>query len=316
MKKVLVTGANGFIGRALCKRLVEDRWSVTAAIRQPETTEIDHRIRLVKVRGIDERTNWGRILEGIDIIVHLAARVHILSEHAIDPLDAFRRVNVKGTVKLAQKASGAGVRRFIYLSSVKVNGEGNKKAYNEENAPQPEDPYGISKMEGEIEVEAACNASDMEWVAIRPPLVYGAGVKANFRALMNLVHKRIPLPLATVRNRRSFIYLGNLVDSIITCMTHHAAAGRTYLVSDDRDVSTPELIRLIAASLNTPSYLFPFPPSVLWFVGKLLGKADTMKRLIGSLSVDISKIKNELSWQPPFSMESGLMNTAKWYKRG
>jgi nucleoside-diphosphate-sugar epimerase len=229
---------------------------------------------------------------------------------------AFRRVNVKGTVNLAQKASRAGVRRFIYLSSVKVNGEGDEKAYNEESAPQPEDPYGISKMEGEIEVRAVCNASDMEKVVIRPPLVYGAGVKANFKALMNMVNKRIPLPLATVRNRRSFIYLGNLVDSIITCMTHPAAAGQTYLVSDDRDVSTPELIRLIAASLNTPSYLFPFPPSVLWLVGKLVGKGDTMKRLIGSLSVDISKIQNELSWQPPFSMESGLMNTSKWYTRG
>ncbi|MCB2149554.1 MAG: NAD-dependent epimerase/dehydratase family protein, partial [Deltaproteobacteria bacterium] len=248
------------------------------------------------------------------IVVHLAARVHQMAEDATDPLYAYRQVNVEGTRNLAESAARAGVKRFVYLSSVKVNGEENAKAYTETHEPSPTDAYGISKMKGESALKTICEKSGMEFVIIRPPLVYGPEVKANFLALMRLVDCRIPLPLASVTNRRSFIYLGNLIDCIYNCMTHPAAAGQTYLVSDDKDVSTPGLIRLIATSLKKPVCLFPFPQAFLSIIGRLLGKENAIKRLLGSLTVDISKIKRELNWTPPFTIESGLLDTADWYK--
>lgn len=315
MKRILVTGANGFIGKELCRQLLEKGYQVRAAVRKPEVFYDINGIQSIKINEIDAHTDWNNAVKDIDIIVHLAARVHVMTDDAPSQINTYRQVNVDGTRSLAETAARAGVNRFVFISSIKVNGEESNKAYKEESTPQPEDPYGISKMEAENELKAVCKATDMERVIIRPPLVYGAGVKANFKTLMNLVHRRIPLPLASVRNQRSFIYLGNLVDSIIICMTHHAAAGQTYLVSDDRDVSTPELIRLIASSLNIQSCLFPFPQFLLRSVGGILGKGDAMKRLLGSLCVDISKIKRELSWQPPFAMESGLIHTAKWYNQ-
>lgn len=237
-----------------------------------------------------------------------------MAEDAVDPLQAYRQVNVKGTKNLVESSARAGVSRFLFLSSVKVNGEESLTAYRENDEPMPEDAYGISKMEGERQLSAIAENCAMEFVVIRPPLVYGPSVKANFLALMRLVDRKIPLPLANVSNRRSFIYLGNLVDCITTCMTHPSAAGQTYLVSDDRDISTPELIRWIACALNTAAYLFPCSQTLLSLVAGLLGKKDALNRLLGTLTVDISKIKRELSWTPPFTVESGLLNTAKWFK--
>ena len=246
-------------------------------------------------------------------MVHLAARVHVMTDNAHDPLGLYRQANVEGTGRLADQAVRAGVKRFIYLSSVKVLGEENENAYSEADDLCPEDDYGISKMEAEESLKAFTGQSGMDHVILRPPLVYGPEVKANFLALMRMVGRKMPLPLATVKNHRSFVYTGNLVDCIFTCMNHPAAAGQTYLVSDDRDLSTPELIRLIASALNKTVYLFPCPQTLLRSIARLLGKGNATNRLFGSLTVDISKIKKELSWTPPFTVESGLLNTAKWF---
>lgn len=309
-----MTGANGFIGNALCQRLLSEGYQVKGTFRRLSRQLGDENLITTIIEDINFKTDWIKALEGMETVVHLAARVHMMAENANNPLAAYRLVNVDGTRHLAESAARAGVKRFVYLSSVKVNGEENAKAYTETNEPSPEDAYGISKMEGESALKAISEKSGMEFVIIRPPLVYGPEVKANFLALMRLIDRKIPLPFASVTNRRSFVYLGNLIDCIFNCMTHPAAAGQTYLVSDDRDVSTPGLIRLIAASLKKPVFLIPFPKVLLRLIGKLLGKGDAIKRLFGSLTVDISKIKRELEWTPPFTIESGLLHTANWYK--
>jgi len=313
-KRVLVTGGTGFIGSALIQVLADRGYKIKAATRQPVLAVENERVSNITVGSIDDSTHWADALKDIDVVVHLAARVHVMEDKAVNPLDAYRKVNSKGTRHLAQSAAHAGVRRFVFLSTVKVNGEERPCAYKEENAPAPADAYGASKEEAEQALRSVAAGTGMECVILRPPLVYGPGVKANFRSLLGVVERNIPLPLAGVRNQRSLIYLGNLVDSIIECMTHPAAANQTYLVSDGRDLSTPELIRAIAASLKTRCMLFPFPVSFLKIAGKLTGKVRIVKRLLGSLSVDISKIKRELAWQPPYSVESGLRHTAKWYK--
>jgi nucleoside-diphosphate-sugar epimerase len=314
VKRILLTGANGFVGLALCKRLLSEGHHITAALRRPAGPFFHESINSVIVGNVDDKTDWTQAVEGIDVVVHLAARVHQMVEGAADPIQAYRQVNVEGTRNLAESAAHAGVGRFVYLSSVKVNGEERLSAYREDDDPAPQDPYGISKREGERQVGVIAEKSAMECVVIRPPLVYGPAVKANFLTLMGLVDRKVPLPLANIRNRRSFIYLGNLVDCIFTCMAHPSAAGQTFLVSDDKDISTPELIRLIASSLKTTAYLFPCPQTLLRSVAGLLGKKSASDRLLGSLTVDIAKIKRKLSWMPPFSIESGLLDTAKWFK--
>jgi nucleoside-diphosphate-sugar epimerase len=233
-------------------------------------------------------------------------------------IDAYRAVNVDGTGNLAECAVRAGVKRLVFLSSIKVNGEENTTAYSEQCPPSPEDAYGVSKMEAERVIKEVADGSVMETVILRPPLVYGPGVKANFLALMRLVSQKIPLPLSGVKNQRSFIYLGNLVDCIQCCMAHPSAAGQTYLVSDDHDLSTPKLIRLLASAMNKSAFLFPFPVGILIILASLAGKTDALKRLLGSLTVDISKIKKDLSWKPPISTKSGIVRTVKWFegKRG
>ena len=315
MKRILVTGANGFIGTALCKKLLSEKCLITAALRRNSTPRLPRSIRTVRIGGIDDTTDWAMALDRIDTVIHLAARVHVMAEDAPNALDAYRKVNVQGTRKLAVDAAKAGVRRIVFLSSVKVNGEQTQSAFREEDQPLPEDDYGISKLEGENELKNIADKSGTEIVVIRPPLVYGPEVKANFLALMRLIDRKIPLPLANIMNRRSFIFLDNLVDAILHCMNHPAAAGQTYLVSDDTDVSTPELVKSIAAAMNRPVILFPFPEQWLYFIGRLLGKKQTIDRLCRSLTVDISKIKNDLSWTPPFDIEFGLRKTALWYRQ-
>lgn len=314
-KRILVTGANGFVGSALCRRLVSEKHQVTVAVRRKAVPFLPEFVNHVITNNIGQNTDWTKAVAGVDTVVHLAARVHVMSENLSNPLDAYRQVNVAGTKKLAEDAASAGVRRFVFLSSVKVNGEESAIAYRESDDPSPEDDYGISKMEAEEQLKTIAKKSSMEIVVIRPPLVYGPGVKANFLALMKLVDRRVPLPLGSVSNQRSFIYLGNLVDCIFHCMDHPDAAGQIYLVSDDRDISTPGLIRMIADSLNNRVLLFSVPQALLRSIGILLGKGEAAKRLIGSLTVDISKIKRELEWTPPFSMESGLLKTAEWFKQ-
>jgi len=314
--KVLVTGAAGFVGRALCERLKADGDEVGCTVRDAGQAEtLPEGVRVLACTAIGPATDFSGILDSIDVVVHLAARVHLLRDDASDPLAAFRAGNVGTTANLARQAAYAGVRRLVFLSTVKVHGEGRGEAYREDDPPEPTDAYGQSKLEAEEELAAIMAETGLEVVVLRPPLVYGPGVKANFLQLLKLVSCGVPLPLSSVRNRRSMICLGNLVDAIVTCARHPRAAGRTYLVSDGEDVSTPELIRRIAAALGRSPRLLPLEPSILRFVGRMTGRAGMFDRLLGSLAVDSGKIRRELGWHPPFTMRDGLACTADWYRK-
>jgi nucleoside-diphosphate-sugar epimerase len=253
-------------------------------------------------------------MNGVDSVVHLAARTHVMRDTAADPLAEYRRINVTGTQALAEAAQAAGVRRFIFLSSIKVNGEGTTlRPYSETDAPCPEDAYGVSKREAELALSAA--AADMETVVLRPPLLYGPGVKGNFLRLMRAIERGMPLPLGSIHNHRSLLYVGNLVDAIMLSLDHPAAAGKTYLVADDEGISTPGLVRAIAAAMHRPARLLPFPPPLLRFAGAITGKSAAVSRLLGSLQIDSSKIRRELGWQPRHTLKEGLRPTAEWYYR-
>ena len=314
--RVLVTGASGFIGRALCSRLLAEGWKVRGTFRSESgVNQLPDGIETISIGSIDSDTKWDDALRGVDTVVHLAARVHVMDDTGANPLEAFRKVNVTGTKQLAQSASSAGVRRFVFMSSVKVNGEGRVAAYTEDNEEGPEDPYGLSKWEAEQELHKVADKIDLETVILRPPLVYGPGVKANFYNLKKIVDRGIPLPLSSIKNRRSFIYLGNLIDAITTCMTNPNAAGKTYLVSDGEDVSTPELIRRIGAASGQRALLLPVPVWIMRMAGRITGKSNEVERLVMSLTVDISKIRRQLEWKPPYTMGNGLRETAKWYAK-
>lgn len=322
MPRVLVTGANGFVGAALCRKLLQSGHTVRAAIRTSSSIDIatnagsisDRGYESVVVGDIGPNTDWRAALRDVDTIVHLAARVHVVNETGDNPLATFRQVNTLGTACLAQMAIPAGVRRLVYISSIKVNGEQKQGApFTEQDAVAPQGPYAISKCEAEQELHKIASKTGLDVVLIRPPLIYGPGVKANFLQLMKWVARGVPFPLASIDNRRSLIYLGNLVDAIVTCATHPKAAGQTFLVSDGEDISTPELIRRIANSLGKPRRLLPFPPSLMRFAGKITNKSATVDRLLGFLVIDSSKLRHELDWTPPYSMTRGLKETADWY---
>ena len=312
IKKVLVTGAGGFIGSALCAKILADGRQVRGTFRsESDVNRLPGGVEAVSIASIDSDTKWDDALTGIDTVVHLAARVHVMDDVSSNPLTEYRKVNVEGTKSLAVAAANAGVKRFIFISSIKVNGEGRAAAYTEDDEEAPEDSYGVSKWEAEQELHKISDTTGIEVVILRPPLVYGPGVKANFIRLFKIVERGIPLPLSSIKNRRSFIYLGNLIDAIITCMTNPNAAGKTYLVSDGEDVSTPELIRMIGAVFRRRALLLPVPVCIMRMAGRITGKYDEVERLIGSLTVDISKICKELEWKPPYTMEHGLRETAK-----
>jgi len=314
--KILVTGANGFIGRALCERMKVDEYHVRGSIRdETQMTLLPLGVEAVQVGSICSETNWSKALDGIDRIVHLSARLHVLRENTVDPVAAFRKINVDGTKCLALQAVKAGVKRFVYLSTVKVNGEGRSTPYNEEDLQKPQDDYSMSKWEAEKILSKIAEETGMEIVILRSPLVYGPRVKANFLRLLKVVERGIPLPLASVDNRRSLIYLGNLVDAIITCIKHPRATGQTYLVSDGEDVSTPELIRLISKAMGRKARLFSFPPSMLKTIGKITGRSAEIYRLIGTLCVECNKIRTMLGWDPPYTPEEGISKTAEWYQK-
>jgi len=312
---VLVTGADGFVGKALCAEMVSRGWKVRASVRSREKMKsLPKEIGIIETGSIDPDTDWAHALDNVDSVVHLAGRVHVMADSSSDPLSEYRIVNTAGTEKLARSAASSGVRRFIFMSTVKVNGEGGEVPYCEDDIPEPSDPYGISKWEAEKIIKAIANETGMEAVIIRAPMVYGPEVKANFLRLLKAVDRGIPMPLAGINKKRSMIYLGNLVDVIMTCMTHHEAGQKTYLVSDDYDVSTPELIRQIATALGKTGRLFSLPLFMLRLAGLITGKSQAMDRLTGSLAVDTSKIKKELGWNPPFTLAQGLKQTAEWYK--
>lgn len=311
---VLVTGATGFVGRSLCQHLVSLGHLVRGTLLAWESAkDLADGVVPVVVEPLQGDTEWGDALNGVDTVIHLAARVHVMSDPSTDPLVEFTRVNTDGTSRLAREAARAGLRRLVFVSSIKVNGEEAAEPYTEKSPASPTDPYGISKWRAEQALREVEAQTGLEVVVLRPTLVYGPGVKANFLNMMKVIHYGTPLPLASVRNRRSLIYLGNLVDALATCATHPGAAGKTFLVSDGEDLSTPELVRLTASALGTSARLFHFSTPLMKLTGKLTGKSAQMSRLTGSLAVDSSRIRAELGWSPPFSMEQGLKATAEWF---
>jgi len=314
MNNVLVTGANGFVGKALCKKLVSEKWVVKGSVKTTlPISSPEPGVSFINVGQIGPDTDWCSALDGIDTVVHLATRWHLNQDITIDPIAAYRSVNVAGTEGLIRAAVHKKIRRFIYLSTVKVNGEGKQSPYTEEDKPAPVDPYGVSKYEAEQILYEIANGSGVETVIIRPPLAYGPGVKANFYNLLKLVHKGIPLPFLRVANRRSMIFLDNLIDAIITCIKHPYAAGQTYLVSDGDDLSTPNLISMTAEALGSTVRLFSVPPYLLRMAATIAGQSKKAKPLLNSLTVDTSKIRTELGWKPPFTPKEGLTQTARWF---
>ena len=303
---ILITGATGFIGKTLVQRLLaRPEYAARIAVRRI-TKDLPAAAQPVLIEEIGPGTDWREAVEACRAIVHCAARVHVMEERAADPLQEFRRINVQGTLNLASQAAEAGIRRFVFLSSVKVNGEQTplNRPFTEDDVPAPEDPYGISKREAEDGLRQLALQTGMEVVIIRPPLVYGPGVKGNFRSLIRWA--AIPLPLAAVANKRSFVGLDNLVDLIMTCIDHPAAANQTFLAGDGEDLSTAELVRRLALALGRPSRLFPLPPGILQGIASLIGRQAMMQRLCGSLQVDIGKAKGLLGWRPPCTVDEGL----------
>ena len=313
--RFLVTGANGFVGQYLCAELLRQGQSVRAAVRSA-SPPIDN-IEVAVVGAIDGEINWANALRDIDVVIHLAARVHVMKDEAADPLAEFLRVNMQGTANLAYQAAAAGVKRLVYVSSIKVNGERTTETqpFAESDKPNPQDAYATSKWRAEQVLQRIAQESGLEVVIVRPPLVYGPAVKGNFIRLLKAVDKGIPLPLASVRNKRSLIYLGNLADALILCASHPAAAGKTYLVRDGEDVSMPELVRQMAIGLGRPARLFPLPVSLLRGLGRLFGKLASVERVVGSLRVNDNLIRKELGWKPRFTLQQGLQATALWYSK-
>lgn len=309
---LLVTGANGFIGSALLRGMKARGLEGRAAARREVAGW-----PTFCVRDIDASTVWSGAFEGCDCVVHLAARVHVMNDRAGDPLTEFRKVNVEGTENLARQAAAAGVRRFVYLSSIKVNGENTSagQPFSADDAASPMDAYGKSKAEAEARLRVVAKETGIAVVVIRPVLVYGPGVKANFLSMMRWLRKGIPLPFGAIANARSLLAVGNLVDLIVTCVEHPAAANAVFLASDGEDLSTPELLRRTAVALGTKARLVPVPPKLIEAAATLAGKGDVAQRLCGSLQVDIEKTRKLLGWAPPVSVDAALRETAEDFLR-
>lgn len=303
---ILLTGSTGFLGRRLTTVLkFKPDVNLTATVRS--CTQMPA-VQVVKVSGLDSDTNWSRALVNQQVVIHAAARAHIMKDEVDDPLGEYRRVNVYGTLNLARKAAESGVKRFIFISSIKVNGEQSPfgQPFTADDGAAPEDAYAVSKWEAEQGLQQLAAQTGMEVVIIRPPLVYGPGVKGNFASMVKYVKKGLPLPLGAIKNKRSLVAVDNLVDLIVTCIDHSAAANQVFLAGDGFDLSTTELLRGVAKAMEKPSRLIPVPQSMLMFGALLLGKSDVAQRLLGSMQVDISKTRNLLGWEPPITVEEGL----------
>jgi nucleoside-diphosphate-sugar epimerase len=308
----LVTGANGFVGSALCARLRRDGAFVRVALRSLNSKPDG--VEAFAIGSLSSKTDWTAALKNVEQVVHLAARVHVMNDKSLDPLTEFRTVNVEAASALARQAATAGVRRFVFLSSVKVNGEFTESGhpFTENSAPAPEDPYGVSKYEAEKLLRQIASETGMEVVIIRPPLVYGPGVKANFQSMMRFLLRGVPLPLVAVTgNRRSLVALDNLVDLIVTCLSHPAAANQTFLVSDGEDLSTAQLLKRLGVAIGHPARLFYLPTALLKLGAIVLKRQGIYQRLFGSLQLDISKSRNLLGWTPPVSVDEGLCRAAE-----
>ena len=313
--KILLTGASGFVGSAVLGRLLDRGDAVVAALRHGSEA-VTSQAEQFRFGQLDGETEWSAALVDVDTVIHSAARVHVMNDTESDPLAAFRKVNVDGTLNLARQAVAAGVKRFVFISSIKVNGEGTPKGrpYTADDQPRPSDPYGISKREAEDALRILASESGLEVVIIRPVLVYGPGVKANFLAMMRWLDKGVPLPFGAIDNRRSLVALGNLADLIVTCVDHPSAANQTFLVSDGEDLSTSALLRRMARALNRSARLIPVPAALLAFAATALGKRSLSQRLCGSLQVDIEKTRSMLGWRPPLSVDDALQLAARDYQ--
>ena len=313
MEKILVTGATGFVGRALIQKLIDLNFSVVAGVRHKTPSQS---VAHVEMGNFSSGADHTAELQDFDIVIHLAARAHIMHDTASDPLAEFRKINTAGTLNLALQAAQAGVKRFIFISSIKVNGEmtTNDSAFQVELVKPPTDPYALSKYEAEHGLMSLARSTDMEVVIIRPPLVYGPDVKANFAVMIKWLLKGIPLPLGIIHNKRSLVALDNLVSFIILCITHPKAANEIFLISDGEDVSTTQLLQKIAQALNKRALLLPVPVSWMRFAARLIGKRDVANRLFSSLLIDSSKARDLLGWHPVTSMDQQLKKIAETYK--
>jgi nucleoside-diphosphate-sugar epimerase len=312
IKNALVTGANGFIGRNLCRSLSAHGMQIVAGVRRPPDLPFppDVKVELLELSTAPAR--WQAALRSVECVIHLAGRAHKLGPADIGALNA---VNVEGARFVAEQAAAGGARRFVLLSSIKVNGEGKSDVrYRADDCPMPEDAYGRSKLEAERAVRDICERNGVEFVVVRPPLVYGPGVKANFRRLMKMIDLRIPLPFASISNKRSLVGINNLLSFIETCVVHANAAGKVWLVSDGEDLSTPDLVTRLARLMPRRAALFPFPDNGLRFLGHLIGKKDEIERLIGSLQVDMDPALTDLNWRPGVSVDEGLAETVAAFK--
>ncbi len=315
---ILLTGATGFVGNAAMQRLLADdaAQGLAVALRRSESRWPD-RVAQHVTGDLTATTNWTAALQGVSAVLHCAARVHVMADAAANPLDEFRRVNVQGTLTLARQAAASGVRRFVFVSSIKVNGEATQPGspFAADDAPAPLDAYGVSKMEAEQGLREIASQTGMEVVIVRPTLVYGPGVKANFASMMRWLQRGVPLPLGAIHNQRSLVALDNMVDLLVTCINHPAAANQTFLVSDGADVSTTELLRRMGRAMGKPARLLPVPASWLQLAATLVGKRDVAQRLCGSLQVDIEKTRQLLGWSPPLTLDQGLKKAAEGHVR-
>lgn len=312
MQRVLVTGASGFVGRAVTEHLTCAGKVVVCGTRNPKKSND------IQSPALGYGADWRECLRGCDGVIHAAARVHVMDEHVADPLAEYRKANVDGTLRLARQASEMGVRRFVFVSSVKVNGEVTNPgvAFREEDMPAPEDPYGISKAEAEAGLFALSRETDMEVVVVRPPLVYGPGVKANFETMVRWLRTGVPLPLGAIDyNRRSFVGVDNLAELLVTCLDHPAAANQVFLAGDGEDLSTVDLLRRLAEAMHCPLRLYRCPPALLRLVANGVGKKSWVERLCGNLQVDISKARDCLGWRPGSSVDEGLRRTVAQFVR-
>jgi nucleoside-diphosphate-sugar epimerase len=310
---IAVTGANGFVGRALCIEAVKRGIVVRGITRTP--CVLPDGVEGFVLGEIDGQTQWEHALAGCEVVIHLAARVHIMHDKSHDPLAEFRRINTAGTIRLAQCATRAGVRRLVNVSSIGVNGpstEGESE-FTDRDIPDPHNPYSLSKWEAEQALQLIYLQGILEVVTVRPPLIYGPGVGGNFLRLMGAVYRGIPLPLGLTRNFRDLLYVGNLTDFLLVCATHVCANGNTYLVSDGIPVSTHTLLKGLARALHVPSRLFSVPPFLLQWMGNITGHTAEFQRLLSSLRVDSSKVQRELGWYPSYTLRQGLQATADWY---
>lgn len=316
---ILVTGSSGFVGQSLIKRLTTEfePSSIIAVVRY-QSLDLDVRVPSIEIGDLSNEINLSQMLQEVDVVVHCAGRAHVMNDQSPDALAEFRRVNVQGTVNLARQAAEAGVKRFIFLSSIKVNGELTEmgKPFTADDEPAPEDPYGISKYEAEQALCQIASDSGMELVIIRPPLVYGPGVKANFESMMKWLAKGIPLPLRVITgNRRSLVALDNLIDLILTCLSHPNAANQIFLVSDGEDISTTVLLSKMGEVLGRPARLFYAPLALLKIGAFLMRKKSVYQRLTGSLQLDITKTQKLLDWTPPVTLDEGLLRVARGFNQ-